>query len=73
LAGEGVVLRVEPHGSEGADASQGGFAASVHFYPETADGTRFFVPSGMLVFGHNRAPSIARHRQFKNESPPTRR
>ena len=36
LAGEGVVLRVEPHGSRGADISQGGFAASVQFYPEAS-------------------------------------
>ena len=34
LAGEGVVLRVEPPGSRGADISQGGFAASVQFYPD---------------------------------------
>ena len=36
LAGEGVVLRVEPRGSRGADTSKGGFAASVQFYPEAA-------------------------------------
>ncbi len=34
LAGEGVVLRVEPHGSQGAGTSEAGFAASVQFYPE---------------------------------------
>lgn len=33
LAGEGVVLRVEPQGPEGAH-SEGGFAASVQFHPE---------------------------------------
>ena len=31
LAGEGVVLRVEPHG---AGTNGAGFAASVQFYPE---------------------------------------
>jgi hypothetical protein len=35
LAGEGVVLRVEPSGSQGAGTSERGFAASVHFYPES--------------------------------------
>jgi hypothetical protein len=34
MAGEGVVLRVEPSGSQGASPSESGFAASVHFYPE---------------------------------------
>jgi hypothetical protein len=34
LAGEGVVLRVEPHGSKGAGTGKAGFAASVQFYPE---------------------------------------
>lgn len=34
LAGEGVVLRVEPHGSQGAGTSEAGFAASVQFHPE---------------------------------------
>lgn len=34
LAGEGVVLRVEPQGPKGANASEAGFAASVQFYPE---------------------------------------
>jgi hypothetical protein len=34
LHGEGVVLRVEPHGSRGTEASASGFAASVQFYPE---------------------------------------
>ncbi len=34
LAGEGVVLRVEPHGPEGTGTSETGFAASVQFYPE---------------------------------------
>jgi len=34
LAGEGVVLRVEPRGSQGAGTSEAGFAASVQFYPE---------------------------------------
>jgi len=33
LAGEGVVLRVEP---QGTGTSRGGFAASVQFYPEAA-------------------------------------
>jgi hypothetical protein len=36
LAGEGVVVRVEPSGSQGAGTSESGFAASVHFYPETS-------------------------------------
>ncbi|MGD0157999.1 MAG: hypothetical protein ABSB50_18065 [Terracidiphilus sp.] len=36
LAGEGVVLRVEPHGSQGAGTSKAGFAASVQFYPEAS-------------------------------------
>lgn len=35
LQGEGVVLRREPGGFEGADSRQAGFAASVQFYPET--------------------------------------
>ncbi|MGB7266771.1 MAG: hypothetical protein WBC92_14740 [Terracidiphilus sp.] len=34
LAGEGVVLRVDPRGSRGLDTSKAGFAASVLFYPE---------------------------------------
>lgn len=34
LAGEGVVLRVEPNGPHGACADEAGFAASVQFYPE---------------------------------------
>jgi len=34
LAGEGVVLRVEPHGHPGAGAGESGFAASMQFYPE---------------------------------------
>jgi hypothetical protein len=34
LAGEGVVVRVEPHGSPGGGTSKPGFAASVQFYPE---------------------------------------
>jgi hypothetical protein len=36
LAGEGVVLRVEPRGSQGAGTSKAGFAASVQFYPEAS-------------------------------------
>jgi hypothetical protein len=36
LAGEGVVLRVDPKGSEGAGSKDAGFAASVQFYPEDA-------------------------------------
>jgi hypothetical protein len=39
LAGEGIVLRVEPHGSEGAGTSKAGFAASVQFYPEATAST----------------------------------
>jgi hypothetical protein len=35
LAGEGIVLRVEPGRSESAGTSEPGFAASVQFYPET--------------------------------------
>ena len=34
LAGEGVVLRVEPRGAQGNGTSKPGFAASVQFYPE---------------------------------------
>ena len=34
LAGEGVVVRVEPQGSESAEPRKAGFAASVQFYPE---------------------------------------
>jgi hypothetical protein len=34
LVGEGVVLRVESQGPEGAGASEAGFAASVQFYPD---------------------------------------
>ena len=36
LAGEGVVLRVDSRGSNGAGAKGAGFAASVQFYPEEA-------------------------------------
>jgi hypothetical protein len=36
LAGEGVVLRVEPRGAQGAGTSKAGFAASVQFYPEAS-------------------------------------
>jgi hypothetical protein len=36
LSGEGVVLRIEPHGSRGAGTSKAGFAASVQFYPEAS-------------------------------------
>lgn len=35
LQGDGIVLRCESRGSEDAGSSQGGFAASVQFYPET--------------------------------------
>jgi hypothetical protein len=34
LAGEGVVLRVEPQSAQGAGTSGAGFAASMQFYPE---------------------------------------
>jgi hypothetical protein len=37
LTGEGVVLRVERHGSNDSDTPEGGFAASVQFYPEAAE------------------------------------
>lgn len=37
LAGEGVVLRVEPSDSRGTKTSEAGFAASVHFYPEATE------------------------------------
>jgi hypothetical protein len=37
LTGEGVVLRVELRGAQGADATEGGFAASVQFYPEPSE------------------------------------
>ncbi len=36
LHGEGVVLRGESRGSQGAGSSEAGFAASVQFYPEAA-------------------------------------
>ena len=36
LAGEGVVLRVEPQVSQGTEGKAAGFAASVQFYPEEA-------------------------------------
>ncbi len=36
LAGEGVVLRVDPRGSEDTGRKEAGFAASVQFYPEEA-------------------------------------
>ncbi len=50
LAGEGVVLRVEPHGSQGAKTSEAGFAASVHFYPEaTASALSHLETSGQVV------------------------
>lgn len=34
LAGEGVVVRVEPKGSQGAGTNEAGFAASVQFHSE---------------------------------------
>ena len=37
LTGEGVVLRVERHGSNDSGTSEGGFTASVQFYPEAAE------------------------------------
>jgi hypothetical protein len=37
LTGEGVVLRVDPRSNKMADASNGGFAASVQFYPEPSE------------------------------------
>jgi hypothetical protein len=37
LAGEGIVLRVEPSDSESAGTSEPGFAASVQFYPESIE------------------------------------
>jgi hypothetical protein len=37
LAGEGIVLRVEPSGSESGGTNEPGFAASVQFYPETTE------------------------------------
>ena len=37
LAGEGIVLRVEPCGSESGGTNEPGFAASVQFYPETTE------------------------------------
>lgn len=37
LAGEGVVLRVEPRRSRSTKISDAGFAASVHFYPEATE------------------------------------
>jgi len=37
LHGEGVVLRAEPHSVKGVGASEGGFAASVQFYPESTE------------------------------------
>jgi hypothetical protein len=36
LTGEGVVIRVEPGGSHGADTRKAGFAASVQLYPEAS-------------------------------------
>jgi hypothetical protein len=39
LAGEGMVLRVESSGSERGSTNEPGFAASVQFYPETAEST----------------------------------
>ena len=37
LTGDGVVLRVDPQDATGSEANQGGFAASVQFYPEKSD------------------------------------
>jgi hypothetical protein len=37
LTGEGVVLRVERHGPNVSNTREGGFAASVQFYPEAAE------------------------------------
>ena len=34
---EGVVLRSEPHSAKGVGASEGGFAASMQFYPEATE------------------------------------
>ena len=50
LAGEGVVIRVEPSGSQGAGTSERGFAASVHFYPEsTASALSHLESFGQVV------------------------
>jgi hypothetical protein len=37
LTGEGIVLRVERHGPNASNGCEGGFAASVQFYPEAAE------------------------------------
>ena len=37
LTGEGVVLRVDPRGPRADGTSEGGFAASVQFYPEATE------------------------------------
>jgi hypothetical protein len=50
MAGEGVVLRVESSGSQGASPSERGFAASMHFYPEaTASALSNLKASGQIV------------------------
>jgi hypothetical protein len=37
LTGEGVVLRVDPRGAKASGTNEGGFAASVQFYPEPSE------------------------------------
>jgi len=49
LAGEGVVLRVEPHGANNAGAAESGFAASVQFYPEPAEVVLSHLKSSELL------------------------
>lgn len=50
LQGEGVVLRGEPSGSEDAGSSQGGFAASAQFYPQSmATVFSYLETSGQIV------------------------
>lgn len=39
LAGEDLVLRADPHGSQGVGLNAAGFAASVHFSPEETAST----------------------------------
>jgi hypothetical protein len=37
LTGEGIVVRIEPRGTNDESYVQGGFAASVQFYPEASE------------------------------------
>ena len=49
LYGEGVVLRGEPSGSKDSGAGEGGFAASVHFFPQPSEMVLSHLKSSELL------------------------